>query len=400
MAPFSILDSTTKRHFTAEAAEYEKQYFYYEKLCALCVFCGDNGFILLCQELRFCLERLIYNTMAGPKIAPVGGLWYGRFWGLCGLAFAYFAVNKLTIHSMMLCSTLWEDAVKHALFVALLVVALTLSGCASRTGEGGPPASIAEQGKTAPAEGVSYDRVAQGGNALPQTRMVIYSGSLSLVVPDTLTTQRAIGELMERLGGYIESSENTNYGQGRLGVALKLRVPAERFNEAMDALRAMATEVQYDKISTEDVGQEYVDLESRLRALELRAQKLEEFLAKAEDTEAVLRVYNELSATQQEIEQVKGRMRYLERMVAMAVITVTLTPDELAQPVELPGWHPEGTVKRAFELLVRTLQGLATLLIWLVIYALPLLILFAALGYGTVRLMLFLYRKLFRKRSA
>lgn len=284
--------------------------------------------------------------------------------------------------------------------MVMFLLGLLLAGCASRTSVGVPAAPVAGENKTASAEGTSYDRSARQGDALPQTRMVVYNGSLSLVVSDTLTTQRAIGELVERLGGYVESSESTNYGQGRLGVNLKLRIPAERFNEAMDALRAMATEVRYDKISTEDVGQEYVDLESRLRALELRAQKLEEFLTKAEDTEAVLRVYNELSATQQEIEQVKGRMRYLERMVAMAVITVTLTPNELAQPVEIPGWHPEGTVKRAFELLVRTLQGLATLFIWLVIYVLPLLLLFAALGYGAVRLMLFLYRKLFRKRSA
>ncbi len=162
----------------------------------------------------------------------------------------------------------------------------------------------------------------------------------------------------------------------------------------------MALEVRQDKVSTQDVGQEYVDLESRLRALELRARKLEEFVNKAEDTESLLRVYNELSATQQEIEQVKGRMRYLEHLVAMATIQVGLTPDELAKPIELPGWHPDSTAKRAIERLVLTLQGLATVLIWVFLYLVPILLVLFALAYLAWLMMRSLYRWWRRRRGA
>lgn len=278
--------------------------------------------------------------------------------------------------------------------MCVMIVMVLIAGCASKATVGtAQPESMAP---SLPRQGQTADAVA-GGNAAAPTgdmRMVIYNASLALIVPDAVQTQRAIGQLMDQLGGYIESSESYNYGENRITVKMVLRVPAEQFNKAMDALRSMATEVQHDTVSTEDVGQEYVDLESRLRALELRAEKLEEFLTKAEDTEAVLRVYNELSATQVEIEQVKGRMRYLERQVAMATITVSLTPDELAQPIELPGWHPEGTAKRALALLVRTLQGMVNVLIWLVLYLLPIFALLGAAGYGCVRLVIFIYHRL------
>ena len=154
---------------------------------------------------------------------------------------------------------------------------------------------------------------------------------------------------------------------------MTLRVPAEKFHEVMAQLRKLALEVNHDSTSSEDVTQEYVDLESRLRALEDKAARLEELMQEAEDTEAVLAVYRELSATQQEIEQVKGRMQYLERSSAMATISVTLTPDELSRPVEVAGWRPQGTAKRAVEALLNTLKFLGNALIWIVIYVVPVL---------------------------
>jgi len=142
----------------------------------------------------------------------------------------------------------------------------------------------------------------------------------------------------------------------------------------MTALRDMALEVSRENISSQDVTQEYVDLESRLDALEVKADRLEILMEQAEDTEAVLEVYEHLSATQMEIEQTKGRMRYLERSSAMATIEVQLTPDELSRPVEIAGWRPTGTLKRAVEALIEALQFLIDALIWLIILVTPVLL--------------------------
>jgi len=226
-------------------------------------------------------------------------------------------------------------------------------------------------------------------------RMIIRNGYLNLVVKDTLATQTEIGRLMDSVDGYIFSEDSYRYAEGLTQVEMSLRVPADRFDEAMAQLREMATEVTRDSVSSDDVTEEYVDLESRLRALEVKATKLEELMDRAEDTEAVLQVYQELSATQQEIEHVKGRMKYLERSAALATIDVSLTPDELAQPMEIAGWRPQGTLKQAVEALIHTAQFLVEALIWILIYIVPVLLVIGLCVWGALKL----FKLLFRRRK-
>lgn len=294
---------------------------------------------------------------------------------------------------------------KRMLLCAVLVLSLLLVGCGARAPEGasteapaydaygsapqpGAPMPVSDTGG-ADQEWAYSD---QSGDASPQ--MIVYTGYLDLVVTDTLVSQDAIGQMLDSLGGYVLTSNSYSYSGGLRRVELTLRVPAERFNEAMAQLRDMATDVTRDSVSSEDVGQEYVDLNSRLTALEAKAERLEALMAQAEDTEAVLMVYDELSATQVEIEQVKGRMQYLERSAALSTITVTLTPDELAQPVEIGGWRPDGIAKSAIEALVSTLQFIAGALIWLLLYIVPILLL---LGLGLF-IAVTLLRLIFRRR--
>ena len=227
-------------------------------------------------------------------------------------------------------------------------------------------------------------------------RMIVYTGNLAMVVADTDAAQRQIEVVVEEAGGYIASVESYTVSEGVRRTDLSLRVPAETFNSTMDALRKMALEVTRESVSTQDVTEEYVDLTARLRALEAKAARLEELMERAEDTEAVLAVYRELSATQVEIEQTKGRMQYLERQSAMATIHVELTPDELARPLEVAGWRPQGTVKHAIEALIKTFQFLIDALIWLIIWVLPVVVFLGLLIFLFVKLLRLLFGR--RKR--
>jgi len=218
-------------------------------------------------------------------------------------------------------------------------------------------------------------------------RMIIYTGELSLVVSDTDVAQSEVIALAEDAGGYVSGANSYVYNQGLRRINLTLRVPAEAFNDMMAALRDLALEVTQDSVGSEDVTQEYVDLESRLKALEVKAERLEELMDEAEDTEAVLAVYEELSETQIRIEETKGRMQYLERRSAMATITVTLTPDELSRPIEIVGWRPQGTVKRAIEVLVETFQFLIEALIWIVLLVVPVLAFIAFVIFILIRIL-------------
>jgi hypothetical protein len=81
----------------------------------------------------------------------------------------------------------------------------------------------------------------------------------------------------------------------------------------------------------------------------------------------------------------------------MSAVTVQLIPDVLAQPITVGGWKPQGVAKEAIEALVRAFQGLATGLIWIGLYALPLLVIIGLPLYLVVRL---IARRVRRPRPA
>jgi hypothetical protein len=102
--------------------------------------------------------------------------------------------------------------------------------------------------------------------------------------------------------------------------------------------------------------------------------EVRERTSKAED---VLAVHREITNIRSQIERLKGRMQYLEKMTAMATINIELVPDALARPIVVAGWRPSGTAASALRSLVRTLQSIVEAAIWLIIYVLPTLVVIA-----------------------
>jgi hypothetical protein len=116
-------------------------------------------------------------------------------------------------------------------------------------------------------------------------------------------------------------------------------------------------------------------------------------MEEAKDPQDVLDIFGELTYYRGEIELVKGRMKYLEESTSLSAISVEIVAKASLQPITIAGWEPKGTVKRAFEALINTGQGLADALIWFGIYCLPFLI---PLGIGVY----FLVRIILKRRKA
>ncbi len=211
-------------------------------------------------------------------------------------------------------------------------------------------------------------------------RMIVRTGNLSLVVKDTDEATNPVRDLVEGMDGYVVES-SAYRDRGLLRGRMTVRVPAEKFDQAMDAIRGVAVRVESESSSGQDVTEEYSDLSAQLRNLEATEAELRELLAtvrertgKAED---IMAVYRELTAIRGEIERVKGRMQYLERMTALATITIELIPDELQKPVVEEPWNPQVTLKEALGALVNAGRFLVDALIWFVVVILPVLIIIA-----------------------
>jgi hypothetical protein len=211
-------------------------------------------------------------------------------------------------------------------------------------------------------------------------RMVIHTVELRLIVKDTQVSLQAVQSLANEMGGYVANSR-TWHTEEQLSASLTLRIPADQLNTALEKLRALALEVDGESITGEDVTQEYVDLEARLRNEEAYEKELLALLTetreRTSDAEDILAVYERLTEVRGRIEQIKGRMQYLENMSAMATITVELIPSELMQPITVAGWHPTGTARSAVRALVNALQFFVDAVIWIVLFGLPVLIIIA-----------------------
>ncbi len=207
-------------------------------------------------------------------------------------------------------------------------------------------------------------------------RLIIRNALMDIVVRDTEEAVSEITAMTDELGGYVIESRLRSFDEG-VRAHLRIRIPAERLNTALERIREEALEVKTEDVTGQDVTDEYVDLQSRRRHLEATEERLLTFMDQAEDTEAALEVYDRLQGIQAQIEHVRGRMQYLQESAAMATITVNITPSRLAQPLQVGPWRPIGTLRDAFESLVRVLQFFADALIVIVVLVVPVLVVIA-----------------------
>lgn len=212
-----------------------------------------------------------------------------------------------------------------------------------------------------------------GSTQLPssQPRLIIRTADMSIIVTDTDEAMDRLAKMATDNGGWVVNSSVYQYSDTAKTGNITLRVPAEGFDSAIDAISAMSIEVTNLSTSGQDVTEEFVDLSARLENLEATAVRVRSFLEDADTVEEALAVNQELSRLEGEIESFKGRIQYLSQSAAFSTISINITPDELSQPIEVGGWRPSGIVRDALEALVDALQGLATFAIWLVIYFLP-----------------------------
>jgi hypothetical protein len=209
-----------------------------------------------------------------------------------------------------------------------------------------------------------------------QERLIIREGNMNVVVEDTNVSLAEFAKLAEGKGGWVVSSEVYDGGGGAKSGSITLRIPVEQFEATMSTIRKAVVEVDSESTSSQDVTEEFVDLDARVGNLEATADRVRSFLDESRNVEEALEVNRELSRLEGEIESLKARMKYLSQSAAFSLLVVTLTPDELSQPLEIAGWRPEGVARDAFEALLSTLESLGSVAIWSGVFCLPLLLIF------------------------
>lgn len=209
---------------------------------------------------------------------------------------------------------------------------------------------------------------------LPFERMIIKNADLTLKVDDIPAVQQAITRRVQQLGGYVIQAQMSGDDEATYGY-MSVRVPADQFDTALNGIEETSTDVLSRDVSGDDVTEEFVDLQSRLRSLEATRDRLYEFLDRAESVEEALAVNRNLTELESQIEQVKGRLQFLEQSAAMSTINVTLQREaETPLPVTAT-WSPLDVAGDAFTELVVFGQGVLSVIIvlfvWLPVWGIP-----------------------------
>ncbi len=277
---------------------------------------------------------------------------------------------------------------KKKVLILIALVLVILTACGSAMESQAPAAPVMEMSESyaggfdevmVEREAVQVDKAL---NIVDSTsaedsvqRLVLMNADLSIVVDDPLLKLESIITMTEKMGGYVVDSnvwQNTlNNGVKVPHVNITIRVPAERLDESLDLIKTDVSEISSENISGQDVTSDYIHLESRLKNLEAAETQLQKIMDEAVKTEDVLQVYNNLVNVREQIEVIKGQMKYYEESARLSRISVNITADEETQPIQIGGWQPVGVAKKAIETLINTLQTLGDIAIWFVLCVLP-----------------------------
>ncbi|HEX4438688.1 MAG TPA: DUF4349 domain-containing protein [Thermoanaerobaculia bacterium] len=211
--------------------------------------------------------------------------------------------------------------------------------------------------------------------SVPSDRRLIRSAELSIELDHYDGGVRRAEEIADSLGGFVADARSTSSAGERASGTLSLRVPADRFGEALRRLSELGR-VRARAIQTQDVSREYFDLETRVRVKRDAEERMREVLrnrpARLTD---IVAAEQELTRIVEEIETMEGQHRFYDRQVAMATLSVTLFEPGVAPPpaVEQSFLEP---VRQALRDASRALSSSLAGLIYVAAVGLP----WAALG--------------------
>jgi hypothetical protein len=215
-------------------------------------------------------------------------------------------------------------------------------------------------------------------------RLVIKNASLEIVVDSPTNAMESISTMAQQMQGFVVSSSSfVTKGDSGADVPqakITVRVPADKLDEALTKIRALVknvdTDIRNQNVTGKDVTEDYVDLNSQLTNLQATEKQLQQIMESATKTEDVLSVFNQLSNVRQQIDVTQGKIKFYEQSASLSAIDVNILAQSGIAPLQIAGWQPVGIARNAVQALIETGKFLAEVVIWLVIFFVPLGLIF------------------------
>jgi hypothetical protein len=217
------------------------------------------------------------------------------------------------------------------------------------------------------------DRVELLGVDRPEL-LIIKTGSIAIQAAELDPALADATTVIIGLGGYASGSDRSGDGDDARA-STTYRIPSDRWEEALLAIRGIGEKVLDERSETVDVTGEVVDIEARVRNLETTERAFQAIMDRATVIKDIVAVQEKLTQVRGEIEELASRASHLRERAAMSTLTVTFSvkPEPVIAQQEArfdPGTETEAATAQ----LVGILQALATAGIWFAIVWLPILV--------------------------
>jgi len=232
----------------------------------------------------------------------------------------------------------------------------------------------------------------------PTDRKIIRNADLSLESQSPGEAQRRITAIAEANGGFVVESQQTSsdaQATKRDIVSITVRVPSNNFTETLDQIRATSEKVVFETIKGDDVTEEFIDIEARLKAKKGLEQQFAEIMKRAGTIQEALSVQSQLADVRSEIEKIEGRKRFLASQSSLSTIKIKLqTPEVVVLAATQNGYADR--VAQAFavglDFAMNFVLGLMTILVAIAPFAI-------LVGLPAVLILRYFWKKHGRARS-
>ena len=150
---------------------------------------------------------------------------------------------------------------------------------------------------------------------------IIKTARLAFETKDVEATHKKILQLASQYKGLVQN-DNSGKDYNRIYKNMTVRIPTENFQQFIDGISEGVAYFDQKDISRQDVSEEFVDLEARLKAKRVLEERYIELLKKANKVEEMLQIERELSNIREEIEAKQGRLQYLQSQVSMSTVNI------------------------------------------------------------------------------
>jgi hypothetical protein len=152
-------------------------------------------------------------------------------------------------------------------------------------------------------------------------RKVIKSGEIKFQTKNIQETTAFITENVKNLKGYI-SSDNVYNSEDRITSRLEIRIPSDSFDVLLSRISENVNKIEYKNVQLQDVTEEYIDVETRIKTKKELENRYMELLSRAKTVQEILSIEKELGTLRSDIESIEGRLKYLKDQVSFSALTV------------------------------------------------------------------------------